>query len=246
MIKVENLWKVYPGGRSGGVTALGGVSFACRPGEVYGLLGPNGAGKTTALRILSTAIKPTRGSVRVMDIDLLARPGAVRRNIGFLSASTGIYDRLTPREFLRYFGRLFEIEDSRLETRIGELAERFQMMDFLDRPCGKLSQGMKQKAGIARTVLHDPDVLIFDEPTVGLDVLTSRGIVDFVRECREAGKTVIFSTHIMSEVRMLCDRLGVIHRGRLLFDGTLDDFRDRHGEDLEQAFVDLVQAETET
>jgi len=240
LIEVDNLGKTYGRGRKK-VEALGGVSFTCKPGEVFGLLGPNGAGKTTCLRILSTALRPTAGTATVAGHDVVRDPRAVRKAVGFLSSNTGLYVRLTPREVLRYFGRLFGMEDGNIATRTEELAETFDMVEFLDRPCDKLSTGMRQKVNIARTVVHSPPVMVFDEPTAGLDVLTSRSIVDFIQRCREEGRTVIFSTHIMAEVARLCDRVGIIHQGQLLFHGDLPELRARAGDDLDDAFVQLVQ-----
>jgi len=241
VIEVDQLTKVFADRKRGRVEALRGLSFTCRPGEVFGLLGPNGAGKTTALRIISTALRPTSGDGKVMGYDLRTQSTEVRRNIGFLSGSTGLYGRLTAREVLTYFGRLFRMGAGHIRTRIAELAETFQMHDFLDRPCDKLSTGMRQKVNIARTVLHSPPVMVLDEPTVGLDVVTSRAIVEFIRECRRAGRTVLFSTHIMAEVQKLCDRVVVIHEGRTCFYGQVDEIRARHGDDLDEAFVQLIE-----
>lgn len=224
----------------GRVVAARDVSFACRPGEVFGLLGPNGAGKTTVLRMISTAIKPTSGEVRVDGRDAVAQPLETRRRVGFLSSNTGLYGRLTAREVLRYFGRLHGMAPAALDARVEALAETFRMAEFLDRPCDTLSTGMRQKVNIARTVLHDPPVMVFDEPTAGLDVLTSRVIVKFIRDCRNLGKTVLFSTHVMSEVDALCDRVAMIHRGRLVFDGSLDQLRDEGDGNLDDAFVRRV------
>jgi sodium transport system ATP-binding protein len=239
MIEVNNLTKTFLDKQRGKIEALRGVTFVCHPGEVFGLLGPNGAGKTTALRIISTALRPTAGGATVMGYDLLRQPAEVRRRIGFLSANTGLYGRLTVREELTYFGHLYAMPKTSIRARIGELADTLQMHDFLDRLCDKLSSGMRQKASIARAVLHSPPVMILDEPTAGLDVLTRRAIVDFVRQCKRAGRTVLFSTHIMAEVPKLCDRVAVIHEGRLRFCGTVDELR-QHGNDPDEAFVQLI------
>ena len=240
MIEIHDLRKAYKGRRRAKVEALRGVTFECRPGEVFGLLGPNGAGKTTALRIVSTALEATSGTGRVMGHDIASQSREVRANIGFLSSNTGLYGRLSAREVLVYFGRLFGMEPGAIEGRIQELAEMFDMSAFLDRPCDKLSTGMRQKVNIARTVIHSPPVMVFDEPTTGLDVLTSRTIVRFIRQCRDEGRTVLFSTHIMSEVEKLCDRVAVIHEGTLMFCGALPELRDRYGDDMDEAFVRLV------
>ena len=240
MIEVESLSKTFHDRKRGPVSAVSDVTFACRPGEVYGLLGPNGAGKTTTLRMISTALRPTGGRARVMGHDVLTHPIEVRRSIGFLSANTGLYGRLTPRETLHYFGKLFGMGNGKLQSRIDSLAEIFGMTSFLDRPCDKLSTGMRQKVNIARTVLHDPPVMVFDEPSSGLDVLTSRTIVQFIRECKEQGKIVLFSTHIMAEVEKLCDHVGMIHQGRLAFSGTLAELRDQFGDEIDEAFIRII------
>ena len=241
LVEARGLGKVYPGRRGVRTVATEDIRFACRAGEVFGLLGPNGAGKTTTLRMLSTVLVPTSGTAVVAGHDVVAEPDAVRARIGFLSGNTGLYPRLTPREVLTYFGRLFGLADAPLGARIEELARLLDMTGFLDKPCDKLSSGMKQKVNVARTVLHDPPVLILDEPTVGLDVLASRTIVEFVRNCRQQGKCVIFSTHIMGEVARLCDRLAIIHKGKVQFDGTLPALRERAGDDLEEAFIRILE-----
>ncbi len=241
MIEVNNLQKTYQGRKSKRVEALKGVTFTCEPGKVFGLLGPNGAGKTTALRIISTALKPTGGEGRVMGKDIVTQSAEVRRNVGFLSTNTGLYGRLTPREVLRYFGRLFRMTPGDIDARTQELSETFGMSEFLDRACDKLSTGMRQKVNIARTVLHSPPVIVFDEPTTGLDVITAKSIVEFIARCREEGRTVIFSTHHMTEVEKLCDRIGVINSGELVFLGEIDEFRAKYGSHLDEGFIRLIE-----
>jgi len=226
------------------IEAARDVSFACRPGEIYGLLGANGAGKTTTLRMLATILAPSAGTAVVCGHDIRQQPHQVRRHVGFLSTQTALYGRLTAQEFVEYFGRLHEVPEDRLRDRVGEIFRRLDMVEFRDRRCDKLSTGQKQKTSIARTLVHDPPVMIFDEPTVGLDVLAQRSILDFVRECRERGKTVIFSTHVMTEAEKVCDRLGVIHGGRIVAEGTVDELKASHGiGDLEDLFVHLVTRE---
>ncbi|CAN5275706.1 ATP-binding cassette domain-containing protein [soil metagenome] len=242
LIKVEDISKIYKAGRGKTVVAVSGVTFRCNPGEVYGLLGPNGAGKTTTLRILSTAIPPSSGGAFINGHDILRDPAAVRRSIGFLSSNTGLYLRLSPREVLTYFGRLFNVPAELIRSRTEELCDLFDMGEFMDRPCDKLSTGMRQKVNICRSVIHAPEVMIFDEPTAGLDVIASKSIVEFIRRCRTQGKTVLLSTHIMSEVNKLCDRVGIIHKGRLLLDNTLAEFRSEHGDDIEDAFLAVLEA----
>jgi sodium transport system ATP-binding protein len=180
----------------------------------------------------------------VAGYDVVREPDKVRANVGFLAASTALYARLTAREMIEYFGRLNGLDDAMLRKRIQSLADELDMHEFLDRRCDKLSTGMKQKTSIARTLVHDPQVMIFDEPTLGLDVMAARAIVRFVRECRTRGKTVIYSTHVMSEAEKLCDVIGVIHGGALLAEGTLAELRARTGEtDLEECFVKIVAPE---
>ena len=243
MIEVRELRKVFRVKKRGDVTAVDGVSFRAGAGEVFGLLGPNGAGKTTTLRILSTALKPSSGTIVVDGIDIAVEPGEVRRRIGFLSGSTSLYPRLTPREIVTYFARLYGMEDQAIEERIEELFARLDMNDFADRRADTLSTGQKQKASIARTVVHDPKIVVFDEPTSGLDVMTSRQIIRLVQQCKDEGKCVIFSTHYMGEAERLCDRLAVIHQGRLYAEGTPQEIMTTtETDDLEAAFLRLVGA----
>jgi len=241
LVEARGLTKVYGGGRRQATLAAENLSFSCAAGEVFGLLGPNGAGKTTTLRMLSTVVSPTSGTAVIAGHDVVREPDRVRASIGFLSGNTGLYPRLSPREVLRYFGRLYGMDDALIRRRTDELAALLDMSDFLDKRCDRLSSGMKQKVNVARTVLHDPPVLILDEPTVGLDILTSRTIVEFVKDRRQQGKCVIFSTHIMGEVSRLCDRLAIVHHGRLQFLGTLAELRARTGDDLEQSFITVLE-----
>jgi sodium transport system ATP-binding protein len=243
MIEARQLVKRFYDKKRGAVCAVDGVSFTCRPGQVYGLLGANGAGKTTTLRILATILAPTEGTAVVAGYDVTKEPRNVRSSVGFLSTATALYGRLSAREMVEYFARLHGLEETVLQRRIDELFGRLEMNDFRDRRCDKLSTGMKQKVSIARTLVHDPVVMIFDEPTLGLDVMAARTIVRFIRECRDCGKTVIFSTHVMSEAEKLCDRIGIIHGGKLLAEGTLSELRERYGpRDLEDIFVKVVEA----
>lgn len=240
-VRVQQLRKDFFDEARGEVHAVDGLTFDCHRGEVFGLLGANGAGKTTTLRILSTIIRPTSGSATVMGHDVLEEPEAVRRSLGFYSASTALYPRLTGRETLKFFARVNRYPESEVKARVDELVERFGIGEYQDTRVEKLSSGMKQKVSMARTVAHDPPVLIFDEPTVGLDVMNALEMVRVVRELRDEGKTILFSSHIMSEVEKLCDRIGVIHRGRLLALGTLEDLREQTGKHyLEDVFVHFV------
>ena len=225
MIDTRELTKSFRDKKRGEIRAVAGISLRASPGQIYGLLGANGACKTTMLRMLATLLKPTSGTAIVAGYDVVQEPEKVRANVGFLAASTALYGRLTAREMIGYFGRLNGLDDGAIKTRIQVLADQLEMHEFLDRRCEKFSTGMKQKTSIARTLIHDPAVMIFDEPTLGLDVMTARAIVKFVRECKARGKTVIYSTHVMSEVEKLCDTIGVIHDGRLLTEGSLSELR---------------------
>ena len=243
MIEAHALTKRFKDKKRGEIRAAENITFRAEPGQIYGLLGANGAGKTTTLRLLATLLKPTSGSATVAGFDVTRDPAKVRAHVGFLAASTALYGRLTAREMIAYFGPLNGLSAADLRTRIKRLADDLDMHEFLDRRCEKFSTGMKQKTSIARTLVHDPAVMIFDEPTLGLDVMTSRSIVKFVRECRDRGKTVIYSTHIMTEVEKLCDVVGIIHDGRLLEEGTVAGLRAKYAEnDLEEIFVKVVTA----
>ena len=218
MIEAVGLTKRY-----GSVEAAKGVSFRVGPGEVVGLLGPNGAGKTTVLRMLAGILTPTEGEARVAGHAASTDAFALKRSLGFLSGDTALYQRLSPREVLRYFGRLNTMEEGLLKSRIEALVQAFQMQDFADRPCGKLSAGQKQKANVARAFLHDPPALILDEPTTSLDVVTGRFLLNAIREERGRGKAILFSTHILGDAEALCDRVVLLHQGRVLDDGRVQD-----------------------
>jgi sodium transport system ATP-binding protein len=244
MIEARNLTKVFHDKKRGEIRAVDDVSFTCRPGQIYGLLGANGAGKTTTLRLLATLLRPTSGSATVAGFDAAKEPERVRANVGFLATSTALYGRLTARETITYFARLNGLSDEAIAGRVARLADELGLHEFLDRRVEKFSTGMKQKTSIARTLVHDPAVLIFDEPTIGLDVMTARNIVRFVRDCRTRGKTVIYSTHVMSEVEKLCDVVGIIHHGRLVAEGTPAELRQRFGEqDMEEIFIQAIGGE---
>lgn len=247
MIHVHGLTKHYADLRRGRFVALDDLSFDAHPGQIYGLLGPNGAGKTTALRILSTVLQPTAGSATINGYDCVRQSSEVRRVIGFMSANTAVYDRMTAWEMVEYFGLLHGIPREQLQPRMEELFTRLKMQDIRDVLGAKMSTGMKQKVSIARSIVHDPPVLIFDEATSGLDVLVARALLKTVAELREHGKCILFSTHIMREAEKLCDRIAILHRGRLLAEGSLEELRDRHGEqDLEELFFQLISRHDES
>jgi sodium transport system ATP-binding protein len=241
MIEARGLSKRFQDKKRGEIRAVDNVSFTCQPGKIYGLLGANGAGKTTTLRMLATILEPSDGTAVVCGKDVVESPEEVRARVGFLSTATALYPRLTSREMVEYFGRLNGLDEAKLKKRVDDTFNRLDMNGFADRRCDKLSTGMKQKTSIARTLVHDPPVMIFDEPTIGLDIMTARTIIDFIRECRDRGKTVIFSTHIMSEVEKLCDIIGIIQSGKLLAEGSLAQLREKYAEqDLEEIFVKVV------
>lgn len=242
-VRVQALQKSFWDESRGEVRAVDGIDFECHQGEVFGLLGANGAGKTTTLRMLATILKPTGGSASLNGYDVIAAPEDVRRSLGFYSASTALYPRLTGRETLEFFARINGYPANQVNRRVEALIERFGIAEYADARVEKLSSGMKQKISIARTIVHDPPVLIFDEPTVGLDVMAALEMQRVIHELRDEGKCIIFSTHIMSEAEKLCDRIAIIHQGRLLALGTLEEHRQATGQHyLEDIFVHEVMA----
>jgi sodium transport system ATP-binding protein len=245
-VVVSGLTKVFHDESRGEVRAVDGIDFECRAGEIFGLLGANGAGKTTTLRMLATILAPTAGRATLMGHDVAAEPEAVRRSLGFYSASTALYPRLTARETLDFFARINGVPSDQVTSRVTALVARFGLGEYADARIDKLSQGMKQKVSIARTVAHDPPVLIFDEPTVGLDVLNAIDMQKVIAELRAEGKAIIFSTHIMSEAEKLCDRIAIIHRGRIHACDTLARLREATGQRyLEDIFVHYVERANE-
>ncbi len=224
--------------RFGAVAAVQQVSISVSSGEVVGLLGPNGAGKTTTLRMLAGILTPDEGLVRIGGIDIHDDPLEAKRRLGFLSGDTQLYQRLSTIEVLRYFGRLYSVEAGKIEARITQLVNELEMGDFAGRLCSTLSTGQKQRANIARAFLHEPDLLILDEPTAALDVISGQFIVESIRRQRAAGRAVLFSTHIMSEAEYLCDRIVLLHEGRVIDEGTLEGLLERSGSrNLTDAFL---------
>lgn len=244
MIRIEGLTKVFPNPDGTEKTAVDRVSFEVRAGEIYGLLGPNGAGKTTTLRMISGLLTPSAGRVYIDGRDVTDTPDEVKRRIGYLTANTGLYARLTPREFLEYFATLYDLPPERAASRIDELVDYLGMRDFLTLRCGVLSTGQKQRTNIARALIADPPVLILDEPTLGLDVLSNRLILGLITAQAQRGKAILLSTHALDEIEKMCGRIGLIHTGRLVAEGTLDDLRQRAGrERLSEIFLKLVHAD---
>jgi sodium transport system ATP-binding protein len=242
-VVVSNLAKTFYDEGRGEIKAVDSISFECHEGEVFGLLGANGAGKTTTLRMLSTILAPTSGSASIMGHDVVKDTEGVRKNLGFYSSTTALYPRLTTRETIEFFARINQYPAERVQERVEYLIQRFGLHKYADARIEKLSSGMKQKVSIARTVAHNPAILIFDEPTVGLDVLNALDVQETISELRSEGKTIIFSTHIMSEAERLCDRIAIIHDGRILASNTLAGLRESTGQHyLEDIFVLFVKA----
>lgn len=241
-IQVNKLSRIFHDAKRGEFYAAKDVTFSCEKGEVFGLLGPNGAGKTTTLQMLSTLISPTSGDATVNGFNIIMDPLGVRKQIGFTSSDTGLYERLTGREILTYFAKLHKYPKEKIDSRIKYLADRLNMTEFIDTRTEKLSTGMKQKVSLARAMVHDPPILILDEPTSGLDVLTSQMVYEIVRTCKESNKCVVFSTHIMNEAEKLCDRIGIIYNGILHSIGTIEELKEETGEEgLEEIFLKVVK-----
>jgi sodium transport system ATP-binding protein len=237
MLRAQGLRKQF-----GAVTAVDGVSLEINAGEIVGFLGPNGAGKTTTLRMLAGILTPTDGEIFLKDWNIQDHPLEVRRRIGFLSGDTQLYQRLTPREVLAYFGQLYSMEKSRIAERVPRLITDLEMGSFADRPCKTLSSGQKQRANIARALLHEPEVLMLDEPTSALDVVSGQFIHESIKRERAAGRGVLFSTHIMGEAERLCDRIYLVHEGRIADSGTLTEILTRSGcDNLTDAFLRHVR-----
>ncbi|MFP4458995.1 MAG: ABC transporter ATP-binding protein [Candidatus Zixiibacteriota bacterium] len=248
VIQVDDVVKEFTQIDGNIVTAVDHASFSVKSGEIFGILGPNGAGKTTTLRMISTVMNPTSGKVKVAGLDTSKKPREIRNQIGFLSGSTGLYKRLKAYEMVEYFGNLYNMPQEKLKERTDKLFEILKLEEFRDVLCEKLSSGNKQKVSIARTVIHDPPILVFDEPTTGLDVIIAENLLDFIEGLKREKKTIIFSTHIMEEAERLCDRIALISNGKILFTGTLKEILTRATEiagseikTLKQAFFSFVQ-----
>jgi sodium transport system ATP-binding protein len=241
MIETQNLTKVFEDKKRGQVLAVNGLSMKIIPGEIFGLLGLNGAGKTTTLRVLSTLMKPTSGAAYICGIDVVKEPEKAKSKLGFMTGSTGLYGRLKTREMIEYFGRLHGLSDEKVSIRTTELINLLKLTEYTETRCDKLSTGNKQKVSIARTMVHDPEVIILDEPTSGLDVIASRTVVQYINAEKARSKTIIFSTHVMHEAEKLCDRIGIIDKGKLIAIGTPRELMDKTSSaDMDDAFVRLV------
>lgn len=237
MLEIKNLTKKFKKS-----TVVDDVSFKVNPGEIVGLLGENGAGKTTTLRMISTMLKITSGEAIVNNFSADKEPIKVRNEIGILfGGDVGLYDRLTARENIKYFANLYGMSDKDADIRINELAKKFNMEEYIDKKVSKFSRGMKQKVSIARSIVHSPSVMLFDEPSTGLDVTAARTIQDFILDCKKENKTILFSSHSMREVEKLCDRVVIINKGKLLEDCSIDDLKEKYNnDDLEEVFVSLI------
>ncbi len=243
MIKAEALRKLFYDKKRGEITAVDNLSFECRSGMILGILGLNGAGKTTTLRILATLIKPSSGTAFINGIDILKDSERAKAQLGFLSGDTGLYRRLTPKEIVRYFGELYGISRRESDIRLAEFSERLSMDEFLDTKIDKLSTGQRQKVSIARTMLHDPPALIMDEPTAGLDIAASANIIELIKRAKSQNRSVLFSTHVMHEARKLCDEILIIHRGKMVKSGTIEELKIETGEDdLDRIFMESVRS----
>lgn len=251
MIEINNLTKVYKLSKkqmqeqktkNNLKKAVDQVSIQAKKGEIYGLLGPNGAGKTTTLRCIATLLKPTEGTISVCGYDTVTQSEAVRKSIAFLTNEIKLDPQFSPRYMFHFFGRLHGLEESTISERMENLFTHFGIHDFQDKKIEELSTGMKQKTAIAVSLVHDPEVIIFDEPTNGLDIITARSVTDYLKLLREQGKLILVSTHIMSEAEKLCDRIGIIVGGKKVMDGTLKEILNNTGAaDLEDAFFDLYK-----
>ncbi|WP_303862483.1 ABC transporter ATP-binding protein [Alkalibaculum bacchi] len=240
MINIEGVSKEFFTKKSK-VEILKDISFQCKKGEVFGLLGPNGAGKTTLLRILATIMKPTNGRIEINGIDCVREPLRVRKQIGYLSGETGVYDRFTPREIIHFFGQISGVEKTKLCKRIDIILQEMDLCDYADRRVDRFSTGMKQKVSIARSLIHNPSVIIFDEPTNGLDVIAGRIVKDSIIKLREQEKCIILSTHLMNDVEELCDQVGIIDKGTLIYKGTREKLKSHFNADtLEEIFFKIV------
>ncbi len=251
MINVQNVSKTFNLNKqqkkelqtsASSINAVNGISFECKPGRIYSLLGPNGAGKTTTLRMIATILQTTNGDIEVCGHSVNDKPNLVRSKIGFLTGSTNLYDRLTPGEIVEYFAKLHGMDQNKYKERMDMLFTQMGVHEFSKKRIGQMSTGMKQKVSIARSMIHDPEVVIFDEPTSGLDVITANNIIELIRQCKEEGKTVIFSSHIMSEVDLLCDDLAIISKGDLIYQNTMNHFRSEFEDiSLTEAFIRIVE-----
>lgn len=237
MLQLKNVTKKFKK-----TIVVDNISFDVNEGEIVGLLGENGAGKTTTLRMISTMLQISNGDILVNNIDVKKHPEKVRKEIGILfGGDVGLYDRLTGKENIRYFANLYGMSKTEADRRIDELSKSFGMEDYINKPVGKYSRGMKQKISIARSIVHNPSIMLFDEPTTGLDVSAARIVQNFILQCKKENKVILFSSHSMEEVEKLCDRVVIINKGKLLEDSTILNLKEKHNNnDLEEMFLNLI------
>jgi sodium transport system ATP-binding protein len=251
MIRVESVSKTFKVNKQlkkelniyqDSIHAVNNVSFECKPGRIFSLLGPNGAGKTTILRMIATILKPSSGNITVAGFNTVTEDKKVRQKIGFITGSTGLYERLTTNELIKYFADLNGVEKETFERRKKELYGLLGIDGFANKKIGQLSSGMKQKVSLVRTMIHDPQVVVFDEPTLGLDVIAAKSIIELIKQCKNDNRTVIFSSHIMSEVELLCDDLIILHKGSAIFYGTMENFKGQmKNRNLTEEFIYLIE-----
>ena len=255
MIEVSNLSKVFHltkdqrkivGSnklRTKKFIAVDDISFKCLPGRIFCLIGPNGSGKTTTLRMIATMISPTSGEIKIKNQNVKFDPQTARKSIGFMTNQTALYDRLSPYEMVKYFSDLNGIPKDIFKKRCSEIFEKLNMNSFSNKRIGTLSSGMKQKTSIARTIIHDPEVIVFDEPTTGLDIMTSRSIIELIRDSKKEGKTIIFSSHRMEEVQALVDDIGIIFNGKMIFSGTKEDFeKQKESKSYDDELIRIIES----
>ena len=246
MIEIKKLTKIFNKGKRNEVIAVDNAKFSVNNGEIFGLLGPNGAGKTTTLRIIATILKPTLGTVNVDGFDIIEEANKVRKNIGFLTGETKLYDRLTVKETFTYFGRLYNIDEVELDKRVEELIMMFELNEARNKRISDLSDGMKQKVSLGRTIIHNPKNLILDEPLTGLDILARREVTNFIKSVKKQGTCIIFSTHVMSEAEELCDRIAIINKGKILCVGEKEKLKiENKCTTLEEVFIQLIRSKDE-
>lgn len=241
MLKVENLTKSFKK-----LVAVDNLSFEVHPGEIVGLLGENGAGKTTTLRMIATMLKPTSGTAKIDEYNIQDNPEKIRENIGILfGGDVALYDRLSGRENMAYFAKLNGMSEKEANEAIDQIAKDLQMEEYIDRRVGKYSRGMKQKVSLARSIIHKPSVMLFDEPSTGLDVLSTKLIQNFILKCKEENKAIVFSSHNMYETEKLCDRIIIVHKGKFIDSGTIAELKEKyHIDSLEELFIYLIGGES--
>jgi len=246
VIEVIDLTKIFNKSKRNEVVAVDNTNFSVQNGECFGLLGPNGAGKTTTLRMIATILKPTSGTAIIDNYSVIKEPANVRKNIGFLTGETRLYDRLTVKETFNYFGKLYSVDETKLAKRIEELLTMFELKQAKNKRLADLSDGMKQKVSLGRTIIHSPKNLILDEPLTGLDILARRAVTNFIKKAKNQNNCIIFSTHVMSEAEELCDRVAIINKGKILNIGEKEELKKRCGVGtLEEVFIQLIGRQDE-